>query len=278
MTNSVLAVILAGGEGSRLKPLTVKGGNAKPVVPYAGTTNTLSLAIGSLVGCGISEIDVYTQYNTESIDDRIREDWLPVLDHSVRLRTVPSTRARSYTGTADAVYCNLASIKKRNPSHIIITAADHACWIDYGHFLQLHTSRNADMSIAVLPVLKQAAAKRLGVVEVDNKHSVKGFEEKSEDPKPMPKHPEKSLASMGIYCFEKDFLVELLERSYREGLNCHDFGKHIIPMVVEQGAKILAYYHENYWEDLGSIETYYEAQIQLLGVKPIFNPHVNPLS
>jgi len=272
MFSKILGIILAGGPGTRLNPLTSVH-VAKPVVPYAGNSNTLSLALGSLFGCGINTIEVYTQYARDSIDRYIEEFWAPVLSRDQRLRTVRSTSVHGYRGTADAVFSNLGSIKKIGPSHVVVTAADHACWIDYQHFFNFHQSRGADLSIAVLQVSQEAAAGRLGVLKVDSRNKVSSFEEKPKNPGPHP------LASMGIYIFKTEFLIGILERIAREYLGRHDFGHDVIPLAIASGAKVYAHTFDDYWEDLGSIKTYYYAQINdLLGNRPRFNPYVNPFA
>lgn len=280
MPKKVYGIILAGGEGTRLKQLTKHTDQriAKPVVPFAGT-NTLSLALGSLFGCGVQNVDVYVQYAQESIAEFVQEYWQPVLSTEQTLRVVAPRTKSGYRGTADAVFHNLGVIKSERPrpSHVIITAADHACWFDYGVFYNFHLSRGADLSIAVIPVNQEAAAGRLGVLSVNSRHKVTDFQEKPAIPAPMPGHADKSLASMGIYIFRTDFLIDILESAERDHEGKLDFGKQIIPMACQMNAKVYAHYFEGYWEDLGSIPTYFWAQIRdLLGPSPRFDPHTNP--
>lgn len=278
MQNSIYSIVLAGGPGTRLNFLTRK--MAKPVVPVAATTNTLSLALGALLGCNFNHIDVYTQYKHNSIEDYIQKYWRPILDHSVRLQTVPPEEHHAYRGTAHAVHSNVAKIKASKCSHVIITAADGACWIDYEKLLKFCLSKHADVVIMAMPVPKERAAKSLGVLGVNEDHRVYHFEEKPDEPKPMPGHPEKALASMGIYIFKADFLIKTLEAIYAEGSGRNDFGKDVIPMILTQDAnKVFAYYFTGYWDDLGSFKSYYNFHMNdLLGSQPSFNPYVNPFN
>jgi glucose-1-phosphate adenylyltransferase len=277
MLKSVFGIVLAGGEGTRLNQLTRH--IAKPVVPFAGITNTLSLALGSLLGRGIPNVDIYVQYAQESVAQFVNRYWQPVLPNEQRLRIVGPRTKSGYRGTADAVYHNLEAIKREKPSHVIVTAADHACWIDYQLFHNFHLSRGADLSIAVIPVSREAAAGRLGVLSVNNRHRVTDFQEKPIIPASMPGHADKALASMGIYIFRTEFLIDILERAERDREGKLDFGKQIIPMARQENAKVYAHYYESYWEDLGSIPTYFWSQIRdLLGPTPRFDPHTNPFT
>ncbi len=275
MPRRTYGIILAGGEGIRLNQLTRY--IAKPIVPYAGNTNTLSLALGSLLGCGILNVDIYVQYAQQSITQFAKEYWQPVLAAEQTLRVVGPRIKSGYRGTADAVFHNLDEIKRVNPDYVIVTAADHATWIDYDKLRRFLQSRGGDAAIMVTPVERESATGRLGVLEINARHKVLDFQEKPDYPVAMPGHPDKALASMGVYIFKKDFLISILERAEREHHGRHDFGKHIIPMALDDGAKIYAHYFEDYWEDLGSVPTYFWAQIRdLLGPSPRFNPHTNP--
>lgn len=281
MRSSVYSVILGGGEGKRLEPLTRK--MAKPVVPVAATTNSLNYAIGALVGCGCSQIDIFTQYKSESIADYVGKYWWPILDRSIRLQTVPPIKNHAYRGTAHAMLCNLERIKESQCSHVIITAGDHVSWVDYDEVWRFCLSKHADAVIMAMPVPKERAANNFGVLEVDDRHGVHGFDEKPKVPMTMPKHPETALASMGIYVFKADFLIRLLKKIQQENSRKDDFGHDVIPMIIAQGAKVFAYYFKGYWEDLGSIQTYHKFHVEdlfenLLGKDSIFDPYVNPFN
>jgi glucose-1-phosphate adenylyltransferase len=279
LTRNTLALILAGGRGSRLKNLTEW--RAKPAVPFGGKFRIIDFPLSNCVNSGIRQISVLTQYKAHSMIRHIQRGWsffrgdfgefVELLPAQQRLET------SWYEGTADAVYQNLDIIRSFNPEYILILAGDHVYKMDYGTMLAHHLENNADLTIGCLEVPREEAS-ALGVMKVDANTRILDFVEKPENPPPMPGNDNVSLASMGIYVFNTKFLIEQLIRDADTKSSNHDFGKNIIPYAVENDYQVYAYPFVNretnkqvYWRDVGTVDSYYDANIELIGITPELN-------
>ncbi len=275
---NVLAVILAGGKGSRLEPLTRD--RSKPAVPFGGCFRIIDFTLSNCINSGLRKILVMTQYKAASLERHIEQGWhfLPTeLGEFVSVRP-PEQRVDEnwYVGTADALYQNIYTIEKVKPSHIVILSGDHIYRMDYGRFVRDHIASKAEASIACLPV-PLADGKRFGVMQVDDSRRIVRFREKPSEPDPMPDRADHCLASMGIYVFNTDFLFEQLCVDANEPGSHRDFGKDIIPSIVDTH-RVMAWPFEDpetggpgYWRDVGTIESYYETNMDLVAVQPQLN-------
>ncbi len=275
----VLAFILAGGKGERLFPLTRD--RSKPAVPFGGKYRIVDFVLSNFVNSGIYALYVLVQYKAQSLIEHLRQGWrlgaLP--DHFV-IAVPPQMRRGEtwYQGTADAVYQNLNLLRDFHPDIVAIFGADHIYRMDVGQMLTFHLERQADVTVAALPVPVERAT-GFGIVEVEQDHRVIGFEEKPARPLTIPGDPARALSSMGNYLFTREVLVEaLLDDAQRGG--DHDFGRSIIPELVPR-ARVYAYpfsenrvpgmrpyEEEGYWRDVGTIAAYWEANMDLLGAQP----------
>lgn len=278
----VLALILAGGKGERLYPLTRERG--KPAVPFGGKYRIVDFVLSNFVNSGIYALYVLVQYKAQSLIDHVRNAWrLGGLPDQFVLMVPPQMRWGEtwYQGTADAVYQNLNLLLDFAPDLVAIFGADHIYRMDIGQMLAFHQAHRADVTVAALPVPVERAG-GFGVMVTESNGLLVGFEEKPASPPPMPGDPTKALASMGNYLFTRDALVEALVEDARRSTN-HDFGRTILPELVPH-ARVYAYNflenaipgiqsHEElgYWRDVGSIETYWQAHMDLLGRTPKFD-------
>lgn len=279
MMKKVLTFIMAGGKGERLLPLTKD--RTKPAVPFGGIYRIIDFTLSNCINSGLRRIYVLTQYKSASLQRHIRLGWnfLPSeLDQFIEL--LPAQQRVSdtwYLGTADAIYQNLYTTGMDEPDEVLILAGDHVYKMNYYSMIDFHREVNADLTVGVVEIGKEHAP-HLGVVEVDSMGRVKGFEEKPKNPKTISHNPDRVYASMGIYVFKHNVLIqELLEDNKRQGSN-HDFGKDIIPSMHKKGLSIAAYnfIDENkkeakHWRDIGTIDAYYEANMDLVQVDPVFN-------
>ena len=281
LTQQTYALVLAGGRGSRLRQLTDH--RAKPAVPFAGTMRIIDFALGNCVNSGLRRIGVLTQYKAQSLIRHVERSW-GFLEASLGeyVDIVPAQQRRDerwYTGTADAVYQNLDILRESRPAYVVVLGGDHVYKMDYGLLLAEHVERGADMSVACLQV-PLADATEFGVMTVDAQDRIVAFDEKPARPKPLPDKPDRALASMGIYAFNADFLVEQLERDAADPQSSHDFGKDLIPRLVHT-AHVHAHRFENscvnmvgdrpYWRDVGTLDAYWEANLDLTRVVPELN-------
>lgn len=275
---NVLAVVLAGGKGSRLEPLTRD--RSKPAVPFGGCFRIIDFTLSNCINSGLRKILVVTQYKAASLERHIELGWhfLPSeLGEFVTVRP-PEQRVDDnwYLGTADAIYQNIYTIEKVHPKYIVVLSGDHIYRMDYSRFITDHIASKADASIACLPVPLEDG-QRFGVMQVDAKDRVVRFQEKPSAPDPMPDRPETCLASMGIYVFNTDFLFEQLCIDANEPGSHRDFGKDIIPSIVDS-SRVMAWRFEDtetgqsaYWRDVGTLDSYYETSMDLTSVKPQLN-------
>ena len=272
-----LVIVLAGGVGERLYPLTRD--RAKPAVYFGGPYRIIDFPLSNCINSGMRRVFIATQYKSLSLNRHIRMGWNIVSEELGEFIEIlpPQKRVGEhwYLGTADAVYQNLYSIQRENPRHVIVLAGDHVYKMDYSKMLRAHVERGAAATLATIEV-PVAETYRFGIVEVDEQELVVGFEEKPAAGKTIPGSSDLALASMGVYVFEIDALVEALEADAGAETS-HDFGKDIIPALYPR-APVLSYrfYDENkkaakYWRDIGTLDAYYEANMDLCHVNPEFN-------
>jgi glucose-1-phosphate adenylyltransferase len=288
----LLAIIMAGGAGERLQPLTRE--RSKASVPFAGKFRLIDITLSNCVNSGIRRIFVLTQYLSESLTRHIQDGWSisssGLGDYIYSILAQMKMGATWYRGTADAVRQNLNLLTGKNIEDIIILSGDHIYKMNYLQFLKYHRLKNASLTISAIRAQKHEAAGRLGVLEIDAEHHLRGFEEKPAEPKTLPENPEYSLASMGIYIFKTKTLLKVLKGDGQ------DFGKNIIPGMIPEFKDIFVYDYEKenritdyeirvkdgirekvliertrdsaYWKDVGTVDSFYEASMDLVQVDP----------
>jgi glucose-1-phosphate adenylyltransferase len=276
----VLAVILAGGKGARLEPLTRD--RAKPAVPFGGSYRIIDFTLSNCLNSGIRKNLVLTQYKAMSLDRHINLGWQGYLCRELGefIDVVPPQQRIDehwYQGTADAVYQNIYTIEKERPKYVVILAGDHIYKMNYAKLVDRHIETNADMTVGTLPVAVEAAAGQFGVAEIDAENRVMGFEEKPPHPKSVPGDPHRAMASMGIYVFTARFLFEQLCLDATRHGSHHDFGHDVIPSVINTH-RVFAFpfmdenrKQEAYWRDVGTLDAYYDANMDLISVDPQLN-------
>jgi len=278
LLRDVVAVLLAGGAGERLYPLTRD--RAKPAVSFGGPYRIIDFTLSNCINSGLRKIFVATQYKSQSLNRHVRLGWGFVnseLGEFVEILPPQKRVGESwYAGTADAVYQNLYSIERERPRWLIVLSGDHIYKMDYGKMLDVHIARGAALTMGAIEV-PLAESRRFGVLEVDEDSRVVGFQEKPELGKEVPWSPGFCLGSMGIYIFDTEVLVRELRRDAEQDTS-HDFGKDIIPRLLQEGERVFAYlfWDENkkaskYWRDVGTLDAYYEASLDLVSVDPLFN-------
>ncbi len=260
----MIAMLLAGGQGSRLGVLTAKV--AKPAVAFGGKYRIIDFPLSNCINSGVDTVGVLTQYQPLQLNTHIGIGIPWDLDRNVGGVTVLPPyekvgKTEWYTGTANAIYQNLAYMESYHPDYVLILSGDHIYKMDYEVMLEYHKSRGADVTIAVMPV-PESEASRFGIVVTDAEGRITEFQEK-------PQKPKSNLASMGIYIFSWEALKEALE-ALSEQPNC-DFGKHIIPYCHEKGETLAAYEFNGYWKDVGTLGSYWEANMELIDIIPEFN-------
>ena len=272
-----LVIVLAGGAGERLSPLTKE--RAKPAVYFGGPYRIIDFALSNCINSGLRRIFIATQYKSLSLNRHIRMGWSIVSDALGEFIEIlpPQKRVGEhwYQGTADAVYQNLYSVIRENPRYVVILSGDHVYKMDYSRMLRFHQERGAAATLAALEV-PIAEATQFGVVAIDEQERITGFQEKPKQPIPIPGSTDTALASMGVYIFDTDVLIKALEEDATQPTT-HDFGKDILPSLIHR-APVYAYrfYDENkkaskYWRDVGTLDAYYEANIDRCQVNPEFN-------
>jgi glucose-1-phosphate adenylyltransferase len=274
----VLTLILAGGKGTRLDPLTRD--RAKPAVPFGGLYRIIDFTLSNCLNSDLRRVLVLTQYKARSLDRHINAGWtfLPrELDEYMEVLP-PQQRIDEhwYKGTADAIYQNIYSIEKADPRYVLILAGDHIYKMDYGDMIRSHLERKADLTVGCITVPVQEAT-GFGVMQVDAHDRIVGFQEKPADPQSLPGEPGHCLASMGIYVFTARPMYELLCQDATRPDSDHDFGRNIIPGII--GAqKVFAYRFRDknrkavpYWRDVGTLDAYYQANMDLVEIDPVLN-------
>ncbi|MEI6256863.1 MAG: glucose-1-phosphate adenylyltransferase [Planctomycetota bacterium] len=275
----VVAIVLAGGKGARLEPLTRD--RAKPAVPFGGSYRIIDFALSNCLNSGLRRVLLLTQYKARSLDRHINVGWHRFFcrDLGEFLDVLPPQQRVDenwYLGTADAVYQNIYSLEMAAPRLVVVLAGDHIYKMNYQSLIDAHETSNADVTIGALPVPREKAHE-LGTMEVDASGRVRAFHEKVAAPPTIPGNDEMCLASMGIYCFSAPFLLKQLKQDAHDRMSRHDFGHDVLPAVIHShGVHAFAFRDENrkrdaYWRDVGTIDAYFEANMDLIGVDPQLN-------
>jgi glucose-1-phosphate adenylyltransferase len=280
LARGAMAFVLAGGRGSRLLELTDK--RAKPAVFFAGKSRIIDFALSNAINSGIRRVAVATQYKAHSLIRHLQRGWTflrPERNESFDILPASQRVSESlwYLGTADAVYQNIDIIESLGPRHIVLLAGDHVYKMDYELMLAQHVEQGADVTVSCMTVPRMEAT-GFGVMHVDDQDRIVGFVEKPADPPAIPGRPDLALASMGIYVFETRFLIEALRRDADDPHSSHDFGKDLIPHIVKHGKAVAHRFErscvrsaaeaEPYWRDVGTVDAYWQANIDLTAVIP----------
>jgi glucose-1-phosphate adenylyltransferase len=278
LTRETLALILAGGRGTRLKQLT--DWRAKPAVPFGGKFRIIDFPLSNCVNSGIRQVGVLTQYKAHSLIRHIQRGWgflrgemgefVEVLPAQQRIAT------SWYEGTADAVLQNLDIIRSHRPTYVLILAGDHIYKMDYGPMLAAHVEQGADVTVGCIEV-PVAEARAFGVMKIDNNNRILEFAEKPDQPNPLPGRPDVALASMGIYIFNTDVLCRELIADQQLSKSTHDFGRDIIPSLLDR-RRVCAFPFRGpiskaqaYWRDVGTVDAFWEANLELIDISPELN-------
>ena len=281
----ILGIVLAGGRGGRLYPLTEH--RAKPAVAFGGRYRIIDFVLSNFVNSGILSIYVLTQFKAQSLLEHLDRGWRAsdfLGEHFIT--SVPAQMRMGedwYQGTADSVYQNLYLIERHNPKLVAVFGADHIYRMNIRQMIDDHQKKDAHVTVAALPVKIEEAAEKFGVMEVDADWRIIGFEEKPRQPKPIPSEPDFAMVSMGNYLFNTESLVQTLVTDARQESSAHDFGRNILPALISEQRAYAYDFRKNrvpsiqkgeepsYWRDLGTIEAYYEANMDLCSVNPSFN-------
>jgi glucose-1-phosphate adenylyltransferase len=276
--HDTLALVLAGGQGERLFPLTRD--RSKPAVPFGGMYRIVDFTLSNCVNSGLRKIYVLTQYKSGSLERHIQLGWSQLFSAELGeyIYTVPPqlrVGQRWYEGTADAVYHNTHLIEQERPHRVLVLSGDHIYTMDYQKMIDAHERSGALATIGAVEVpLERASA--FGVLEIDDQQRIRSFAEKPAQPSPIPGKPDRALVNMGVYCFEREVLLQALSND-AASVSLHDFGHDVLPALVETGL-LYAYPFvdahrkpEPYWRDIGTIASYYEASMDLVDVHPTFN-------
>ena len=275
--DKIFTIILAGGQGERLYPLTKD--RAKPAVPFGGIYRIIDFTLSNCLNSGLRKIVVLTQYKSFSLDKHLRLGW-NIFNNELNeyIEQIPPQQRISdqwYQGTADAVYQNIYTLEKEQPEMVLILSGDHIYKMDYRNMARFHLENKADLTIACMEVPVNEG-KRYGVIKTDEENRIVGFHEKPSEPIPSPNNPEVTLVSMGIYLFNTTTLVKAIIDDAKQDTN-HDFGKNIIPEMIHS-KRVYAYPFEdgtnndlNYWRDIGTLDAYWEANMDLVQESPEFN-------
>lgn len=273
-----LAIVLAGGQGERLYPLTRDRG--KPAVPFGGVYRIVDFTLSNCLNSGLRKIYVLVQYKSGSLERHVNVGWAPIFSHEVDewIHTVPPmlrVGQRWYQGTADAVFQNVYLLERERPRLVVVLSGDHVYKMDYRRLVDHHEARGAIATVGAVEVpIEEASA--FGILEVDEEGRITAFREKPKDPKPVPGKPDRALANMGVYCFETEGLVRALAADARRDSR-HDFGYDILPSLVPGGrVHAFPFVDENrkqtlYWRDIGTLDSYFAASLDLVAVDPVFN-------
>jgi len=278
LLDNTLTILLAGGRGARLEPLTAD--RAKPAVPFGGKYRVIDFTLSNCLHSGLRRILVLTQYKSHSLQKHLRDGWSIFNAECGDFITVvpPQMRTGSswYSGTADALFQNLFLLERSEASRVLILAADHIYRMDYAALLKAHEEKAADLTVACMRVPVEEARRAFGVMATDADERILEFQEKPEEPKPIPGDPDTALASMGIYVFAIDRLRQALAEDHERNDSTHDFGQDLIPRLIGTH-KVYAYRFggprgrvtpDRYWRDVGTLDAYYEANMDLLKAKP----------
>ncbi len=284
--DSVLSIVLAGGQGERLRPLT--DDRAKPAVPFGGHYRIIDFVLSNIINSELYRVIVLTQFKSDSLLRHMKRGWYlpPLLGQFID--AVPAqmrTGQHWYKGSADAVFQNIHHLQNAGADTVCIFGGDHIYRMNVGHMLDFHKQSDADVTVAVIPCPRKEAS-GFGIIKVDRKWKVVDFMEKPKDPPPMPGDRTKSLCSMGIYIFNAGVLIDAVTRDSKSKSSQHDFGKDILPAIFKK-MKLMAYNFDDnpipgmteqergYWRDVGTIDAYWKASMDLVSVTPMFNLYNN---
>ena len=278
--SNTLCIILAGGVGSRLHPLTAD--RAKPAVPFGGKYRIIDFTLTNCLHSGLRRVLVLTQYKSHSLQKHLRDGWSifnpEISEYITPVPPQMRTGKSWYSGTADAIFQNLYLLERSNAQYVLILSGDHVYRMDYAEMLQFHRKQGAELTVACMPV-PLASASSFGIMSVDNACRIREFHEKPQTPKPMVNHPNLALASMGIYIFNMELLKRDLQTDHGLTVSSHDFGRDIIPRLIDTHC-VSAYRFgeaagrvtpDQYWRDVGTIDSYYAANMDLLAPVPPMN-------
>jgi glucose-1-phosphate adenylyltransferase len=276
-----IGVLLAGGQGERLWPLTRD--RAKPAVPFGGVYRIIDVTLSNCINSDLRRVFVLTQYKALSLNRHIRRGWSPLAGLGDYIEVLPPQMRVSnqwYQGTADAVYQNIYSIGSERSKYVFILSGDHIYKMNYSRMLAQHVDSGADVTVATIEMTPEETAGRFGVIETDKEWRIIGFEEKPTFPKMSQQNPERCNGSMGVYIFNTQLLIPILLADSEDPKSSHDFGKDILPRIISKH-RVFAYnfVDENaenpkdalYWRDVGTLDAYFEANLDLVSVSPVFN-------
>ncbi len=278
LMRQAIGVLLAGGQGERLWPLTRD--RAKPAVPFGGVYRIIDVTLSNCINSDLRRVFVLTQYKALSLNRHVRRGWSPIMGLGDFIEVLPPQMRVStnwYLGTADAVYQNIYSIGSERSDYVFVLSGDHIYKMNYQKMLQQHADSGADVTVATIEMTPEEAAHRFGVIEIDQHSRIIGFEEKPAKPKPSPANPAKTNVSMGVYVFNTRLLIPMLIADAEDLNSTHDFGRDLLPKIFPK-YRVFAYNFvdegqagELYWRDVGTVDAYYEANMDLVSVSPIFN-------
>ncbi|MGD8886637.1 MAG: glucose-1-phosphate adenylyltransferase, partial [Gammaproteobacteria bacterium] len=278
LTRNTLAMIMAGGRGSRLKDLT--RWRAKPAVPFAGKFRIVDFVLSNCVNSGIRQIGLLTQYKSHSLIQHVHRGWNFMRGEFGEFVEILPAQQRIqeqwYAGTVDAIYQNIDILRNHEPDYVLILAGDHIYKMDYGPMIAAHVDTKADITLGCIEVPVEKASS-FGVMSVDRDWKVKGFLEKPEQPQPLPDNPNVALASMGIYVFDAEFLYKVLIEDADDNESSHDFGKDVVPKLVADYNAVAYPFRDvqsnnsAYWRDVGTVDSFWSANLELIGITPELN-------
>ena len=280
--NNVVSLVLAGGKGTRLEPLTAN--RSKPSVPFGGQYRIIDFVLSNLINSGVYGIYVLTMFKSQSLHEHLNEAWNFGNILSTHFVTAVPAQQRTgehwYRGTADAIYQNINLIEDRNPEEVLIFGGDHIFMMNVNHMMHTARKHEADACVACLPFPIEEAH-QFGVIQVDEDSRIIGFQEKPDNPTPMPNNPKMALVSMGNYWFRRESLLSNLNADAALEESSHDFGKNILPTMLESGQRLFAYdfsrniipgsaqdSNDAYWRDVGTLDAYFDANMDLRAVRP----------
>ena len=276
---NVLCILLAGGAGQRLYPLTRE--RCKPAVPFGAIYRIIDITLSNCVNSGLRRIYILAQYKQQSLSRHINQGWHMMqrdLDEFIEMAPAQQRNGSDwYRGTADAVSQNLYTFDQEGFEHALILSGDHIYKMNYAEMLEYHRAKRADVTVAVIEVPREKAAREFGVLETDEEGRVLGFEEKPADPKPLPNDPDMALASMGVYIFKRDVLNRALREDVDDPESTHDFGRDVLPRLIGDGRVYSFNFRDvnkgtaKYWRDIGTLDAYYEANMDLVSAIPVFS-------
>ena len=279
LTGGTLAVIMAGGRGERLKDLTAH--RAKPATPFGGKFRIVDFVLSNCVNSGIRQISILTQYKAQSLIQHVQRGWSYLRgEFGEFVEVIPAQQQMGpswYLGTSDAVHQNMELILSHRPKHVLVLAGDHIYKMDYGPMIAYHVEKGADITVGVVEV-PASDSQHFGVLTATEWNRVTKFSEKPAVPDRLPGRPGSILASMGIYVFNTRLLEKLLIEDSADSASAHDFGKDILPKAIDNNLQVFAYPFQDvktraqsYWRDVGTIDAYYDANLELVHVKPELN-------